>query len=161
MQLNKTRKTILCKAVSVEITLFALHYLYSKCWTVKVVMEVTSLKLFTLSFQSLQGHFWHSVLYGFYKESVPLAEEPNWQTEISLFFNLSHSESSHVSACSLLYPWTPFRYNDHRTNWTGAVLMEHLLLQVIYESYLVNIKSETPQNDIHMEKYTKKTLSLV
>lgn len=98
--------------------------------------------------------------------AVSLAEEPNSQTKISLFFNVRHSESLHVSACSLLFtvyclfPWTPFRYI------TGLVGLEqswwnHLPLQVIHQSYLVKIKSETSQNDIHLEKYTKKTLCVM
>lgn len=73
------------KAISVEIILFALHCFYSNCWTVKVIMEVTSPKLFMLF---MQGHFWHSVIWLLQgvlwpvEVAVSLAQGPNWQTEI-------------------------------------------------------------------------------
>lgn len=111
-----------------QLRLFALHCLHSKCWTVKVIMEGTSLRFF-YSFISklariflilcviLQGELWPVEV------AISLAKKPNWQTEIFLFFNLGYSEPLQASAY-LLYPWTPFRHNDHRTSWTGAVLME-------------------------------------
>lgn len=59
---TKPKKTVTSKS-SFNWDYLAFRFLYNKCWTVEAVMEVTSFKHFTLSFQSLQEHFWHSVLF--------------------------------------------------------------------------------------------------